>query len=175
MAINTRDRRFSVVGLSSVLQVFPTPDGAFDSAGDRLQLLGLYRGITAEPPVPDVTRGGYVETPAERRRRLARERKLTQRQLQRFREMSVDAVVQELREALEPPPAPETEPEQEARTEVQAAVEPFRQPDGGLDLATLVIEQDRLRALVERLSRLSVEMENREDEDAVALLLLMSQ
>jgi hypothetical protein len=43
MAINTRDRRFSIASLLE-LEILPNPDGTI-SAADRLQWLGLYRGI----------------------------------------------------------------------------------------------------------------------------------
>lgn len=48
MAIDTRDKRASVfaVGLGLLL-VGPTPDGAIDSAADRLHVAGLYRGPLA--------------------------------------------------------------------------------------------------------------------------------
>lgn len=44
MAIDSRDKRFSMMGLShSVGVLMPNPDGAFSDKGDRYQLLGLYR------------------------------------------------------------------------------------------------------------------------------------
>lgn len=132
-------------------------------------------GLTAGgvEPAP-VARGGYVETPAERRRRLAREKLAADRNERRFREMSLTAIEQELRDAMAPPPEPEPVPIRDARAAVREAVEPFRQPEGELDVQTMLIEQARLTAILGRLARLQVELENREDEDAIALLLLMS-
>jgi len=44
MAIDTRNRRASVIGLDLLaLRVLPSPDGTID-AGDRAQLAGKYRG-----------------------------------------------------------------------------------------------------------------------------------
>lgn len=50
MAVNTRDRRFSMLGLGlDALRVRPNPDGTI-STTDRLHLLPLYRGIAAAGP-----------------------------------------------------------------------------------------------------------------------------
>lgn len=47
MAIDTRDKRASALGRGlRFLAIFPAPDGTID-AGDRLQIVGLYRGIAA--------------------------------------------------------------------------------------------------------------------------------
>lgn len=44
MAIDSRDKRFSMMGLNrSIGPMMPNPDGGFASQGDRFQLLGLYR------------------------------------------------------------------------------------------------------------------------------------
>lgn len=43
MAVDTRDKRFSMLGLAGGW-IFPNADGAID-AGDRSQFLRLYRGI----------------------------------------------------------------------------------------------------------------------------------
>lgn len=50
MAIDSADKRFSILGLCGYT-VRPVPDGTIGTA-DRLQWLGLYRGIAAA--VPDV-------------------------------------------------------------------------------------------------------------------------
>jgi hypothetical protein len=46
--IDTRDKRASAASLPA-LALLPAPDGVID-AGDRRQLLGLYRGFAATPP-----------------------------------------------------------------------------------------------------------------------------
>ena len=47
MSIDTRDKRFSMVGLAlPVLGIFPNPDGGVNQA-DRQQWAMLYRGIAA--------------------------------------------------------------------------------------------------------------------------------
>ncbi len=47
MAIGTRDKRFSMVGLALPAPgIFPNPDGGFNQA-DRQQWAMLYRGIAA--------------------------------------------------------------------------------------------------------------------------------
>lgn len=45
MAIDTRDKRASAIGLPT-FWIAPIPDGTIDAA-DRLQIAGLYRGIAA--------------------------------------------------------------------------------------------------------------------------------
>lgn len=51
MAINSRDKRFSLMRLFSPVRVnLPVPDGAISTA-DRLHWIGLYRGIAADAPV----------------------------------------------------------------------------------------------------------------------------
>lgn len=46
MAVNTRDRRFSIIGLTSpTIPALPDPDGTLD-IGDRPQLLKLYAGFS---------------------------------------------------------------------------------------------------------------------------------
>lgn len=85
MALDTADRRFSALGLAGGLAnsvVFAIPDGTI-SAGDRIQLLGLYRGLLGAPtitvspavisisvPTPSVSVGltiAYNTEPGERR------------------------------------------------------------------------------------------------------------
>ena len=50
MAIDTRDRRGSVIGMGLV-SVFPLADGSVDQA-DRQQTVHLYRGILAQIIIP---------------------------------------------------------------------------------------------------------------------------
>lgn len=46
MAVDTRDKRFSLLGFGSGLfKAAPNPDGGFASAGDRAFLAYLYPGI----------------------------------------------------------------------------------------------------------------------------------
>lgn len=46
MAIDTRNKRFSLLGLGlDALRVRPNPDGSFATNGDRGQLLPLWRGF----------------------------------------------------------------------------------------------------------------------------------
>jgi|DEB0MinimDraft_4_1074332.scaffolds.fasta_scaffold00439_2 hypothetical protein len=48
MAVDSRDKRFSMMGLShSVGLLMPNPDGGFGVKADRFQLLGLYRSAAA--------------------------------------------------------------------------------------------------------------------------------
>lgn len=57
MAIDSRNKRFSLMGLAvAAVVTLPTPDGAIDTAGERQQYLHLYSGITAGSPVvlPDI-------------------------------------------------------------------------------------------------------------------------
>jgi hypothetical protein len=66
VAVDTRNRRASVIGLGlSALLVLPAPDGALD-LGDRQQVAACYRGIDAAVQVArvsDVTiTGSSVET-----------------------------------------------------------------------------------------------------------------
>ena len=53
MAVDTRNRRMSMIGLAlPVPRVFPDPDSAVDTAAERQQHIYLYAGIdAAEPPV----------------------------------------------------------------------------------------------------------------------------
>lgn len=47
MALDTRNKRASAIGIDSPwLRVWPNPDGAFDQA-DRQQIAGKYSGILA--------------------------------------------------------------------------------------------------------------------------------
>lgn len=44
MSIDSRDKRFSMMGMTqSVRPLMPLPDGGFSTKLDRYQLLGLYR------------------------------------------------------------------------------------------------------------------------------------
>lgn len=44
MAVDSRDKRFSMMGISHPTRpLMPVPDGAFSTKLDRYQLLGLYR------------------------------------------------------------------------------------------------------------------------------------
>lgn len=65
--INTRNRRASMMNFASGDDLLmPNPDGLFDTPEDRLQLLGLYSGVAAEPPHATIlpalisTFGGYT-------------------------------------------------------------------------------------------------------------------
>ena len=61
MAVDTRDRRFSMLGFGQgwgIPYVLPNPEGSFD-VDDRAQLCYLYRGITLATP------GGEVEAGSE--------------------------------------------------------------------------------------------------------------
>lgn len=52
MALDSRDKRFSAVGIiSSVIPSFPNPDGDIDTALDRQHTGYLYRGIAATTEV----------------------------------------------------------------------------------------------------------------------------
>lgn len=51
MALDTRDKRGSAVGVNSVSPILPNPDGTVD-AGDRAQLAQAHRGEQAENPPP---------------------------------------------------------------------------------------------------------------------------
>ncbi len=56
MAINTVNRRFSLIGLGlAFVTVLPTPDGNIDTAAERQQHISLYAGITATTPTADST------------------------------------------------------------------------------------------------------------------------
>jgi len=49
--LDTRDKRFSILGLDLPFpRVFPNPDGAI-SANDRQQFIGKYEGIAFGAPV----------------------------------------------------------------------------------------------------------------------------
>ena len=53
MAVDTRDKRSSVLGIASPL--FPNPDGSLATAADRLHMGWCYSGIAvAAVTVPDV-------------------------------------------------------------------------------------------------------------------------
>lgn len=56
MAVDTRNKRFSLFGLGlDALRVRPNPDGVISNGPDRIQWLPLYRGIadvTAAPTSP---------------------------------------------------------------------------------------------------------------------------
>lgn len=53
MSVDTADKRFSFMGYDGESAiVYPIPNGGFTSAGDRLQMLGLYRGVVAVAVVP---------------------------------------------------------------------------------------------------------------------------
>lgn len=50
MAIDTRNKRASCIGIDGVYRtVYPDPDGTIDQA-DRQQSAGKYSGILADPP-----------------------------------------------------------------------------------------------------------------------------
>lgn len=53
MAVDTRNKRMSMIGLAQVVpRVIPDPDGGVDTAAERQQHIGLYSGIDAgAPPV----------------------------------------------------------------------------------------------------------------------------
>ena len=54
MAIDTRNRRFSIARLGRPVGALPHPDGTIDTQ-DRAQHIGLYHGITlSEPSAFDV-------------------------------------------------------------------------------------------------------------------------
>ena len=51
MAIDTRDRRASCLGIDGAYRiVFPDPDGSLASQADRQQMAGTYPGILASTP-----------------------------------------------------------------------------------------------------------------------------
>ena len=69
MAVDTREKRFSLIGYGLPFRLtLPVADGSFD-VGDRLHLLGLYAGIVPAT-VNDVLGGrivaGYVFVPGLR-------------------------------------------------------------------------------------------------------------
>lgn len=49
MAIDTEDKRRSVMGMSPIVTL-PVPDGDISSEQDRRHIAGLYRGEAAGPP-----------------------------------------------------------------------------------------------------------------------------
>jgi hypothetical protein len=54
MAVDTRNKRASVLGLTlAALVVLPAPNGSV-SAPDRLQVSANYAGIAADSPIPSV-------------------------------------------------------------------------------------------------------------------------
>lgn len=64
MAVDTANKRYSMIGIGSpVPRLLPVPDGAFDAA-DRSMLLYLYHGITPVVVVPvTVAVSLYVPSP----------------------------------------------------------------------------------------------------------------
>lgn len=51
MAVDTRDKRFSMFSLArQIVPTMPNPDGSFAVQGDRQQLAWMYRGILAGLP-----------------------------------------------------------------------------------------------------------------------------
>lgn len=89
MAVDSRNRRMSLIGLGSpVPRVLPHPDGAFSTANDRYMLVFLYPIFTDTPtpptPTPDAGggassgrgdsgRGTYIDWSRPRRRWIDRE------------------------------------------------------------------------------------------------------
>ena len=49
MAVDTRNKRASCLGLDGITQVFPNPDGSITQP-DRQQIAFAYPGIAAAPP-----------------------------------------------------------------------------------------------------------------------------
>ena len=137
----------------------------------HLVLFSFFNGAGGEVVAVDAG-GHFYESPSERKNRLARERGIAEKQLQRFREMSQQAVIDDLRATIAEMTAdPVSEVEREATEAIEEIVERFRLPQG-IDLASLLLDAARLQALVNQLARISVEVENRQDEEAVLLLLL---
>ncbi len=55
MAIDTRNKRASVIGFKNVpTSVFPNPDGSLANQADRQQMANEYSGIAAAAPAVDV-------------------------------------------------------------------------------------------------------------------------
>lgn len=73
MAIDSRDKRSSAISPTMPWRgLFPVPDGAINSAGDRQHVDLMYRGIAANVYVPPAAGvGGYVIW--RQRRRIAEE------------------------------------------------------------------------------------------------------
>lgn len=72
MAVDTRDKRASVIGLDAPhTHVFPNPDGSLANANDRGHMAMKYSGIAADPPA-DV---GGIRLVFKRRRRLLMHRR----------------------------------------------------------------------------------------------------
>lgn len=66
MAVDTRDKRSSVVGITlPVPQVVPNPDASIDAA-DRQHVAWAYSGIAAAAPAPPASGAGII---IRRRRR----------------------------------------------------------------------------------------------------------
>ena len=65
MAVDTRDKRMSMMGLALPFRPLPNPAGGFGS-DDRLQLLYLYSGIAAGEPEPS-TQGSQMTLLRRRR------------------------------------------------------------------------------------------------------------
>lgn len=58
MAVDTRDKRFSMIGIGSALfKAMPNPDGGFASAADRQMLAYTYSGIAADAPSDEASEG----------------------------------------------------------------------------------------------------------------------
>lgn len=45
MAVDTDEKRFSMMELYALDDTLPVPSGGFDAAGERQHLMGLYSGI----------------------------------------------------------------------------------------------------------------------------------
>lgn len=64
MAVDTRDKRFSLISFGSPIpNVLPNPDGSFNAA-DRAMLIFLYHGLALSAPVVVVV--PTLVTPDER-------------------------------------------------------------------------------------------------------------
>ena len=70
MAVDTRDKRFSLVSFAQPHKWFaPNPDGSFATTADRAQLTYLYAGITLDGGTPPDTSAADWMLMAHRRRR----------------------------------------------------------------------------------------------------------
>lgn len=65
MAIDTRNKRFSLLGLAlASISVLPTPDSGIDTEAERVQYLWLYSGIaTVSVPASVTLTGVALGTP----------------------------------------------------------------------------------------------------------------
>lgn len=54
MAIDTRDKRFAMIGLALPIRVFPNPDGDIANEADRVHHLYMYPGILPSGSTPAV-------------------------------------------------------------------------------------------------------------------------